>query len=783
MRQFLLVMMIISTSISIDAQTLTQEIKGRVLDESSQISLIGATVILPGTDPLIGTITNTEGYFKLSDVPLGRYDIQISYMGYNPKILPEILVNSGKQVDLTILLKESIANIEEVSVKAYKRKDQPMNSMAMLSARTFSIEETRRYAGGIDDPARMASSYAGVASGSLQDNSIIIRGNSPKGVLWRLEGVSIPNPNHFAGANVAGGGLVTIFSGQLMANSDFYTGAFPAEHGNALAGVFDMRLRNGNNEKYEFTFQAGTMGIDFASEGPFVKGKKASYLFNYRYSTFGLIKQFLPERTAMPAYQDLSFKLNFPTKKAGNFALWGIGAHDIMNFYERLDSTTWEREDDRMNMHTFMYPGAAGLSHKYLFKNNKTYIHTNIAATIYTGGFDQKWLDGNLSLQPDQVIRVSEWKYIVNSFVNHKFNSRHTNRTGIIYNKIFYDINLKAAPDYGMPLIQYVKSDGNSDLFQAYSHSKYDFSDNFSVSGGIHAMYFALNNKYSIEPRLSIQLALTNKHKVSAGYGLHSQMEDLKIYLARQQVGQTIHYPNKNLNFNKAHHFVLGYDWLVNDNLRLKVEPYYQSLYDVPVIPDSSYSMINFDQQWFFNDSLANTGTGTNLGIDLTLERFLNNDYYYLATLSLFDSKYKDGKGEIRDSRYNKNYVVNLLFGKEFRRERANKISIFGMSGRLTMMGGEHIPPVMMQKSLGAKNVLFDHTRAFESRANNRYIFDITFTYRKNKAKYSSVWAIQILNVLASSTDDYYYYSYDTKKIEKEEIRPVVPSISYKVEF
>ena len=288
MRTILFTTILLFSIMRPQAQTVSQTLKGRVTDKASYISLPGATVLVEADGSFTGTTTDSEGYFRIEHLPVGRYTLTISFIGYKPESVAELLISSGKETVLEVGLTEMVSEINEVLVKAHTRKDRPLNSMAAISARSFSVEETRRYAGGMDDPARMAAAFAGVATGNLQDNAIIIRGNSPKGVLWRVEGVEVPNPNHFSGGNVAGGGFVNIISSQVLANSDFFTGAFPAEYGNALAGVFDIRLRTGNSEKRENTFQIGMHGVDFAGEGPFVKGKRASYLFNYRYSTFGL---------------------------------------------------------------------------------------------------------------------------------------------------------------------------------------------------------------------------------------------------------------------------------------------------------------------------------------------------------------------------------------------------------------------------------------------------------------------------------------------------------------
>lgn len=766
-------------SVQLHSQDLTQTVKGRVVDHETQISLPGATVTILGTDPLIGTITDLDGYFRIENVPVGRYNIEVSYLGYQPFQVTELMVSSGKEVSLNVELNESVKEIDEAVVKAYTRKDRALNSMATLSARSFSVEEAGRYAGGFDDPARMASSFAGITTGALGDNSIVIRGNAPKGILWKLEGVPIPNPNHFAGAVSAGGGFVTIFSSQLMANSDFFTGAFPAEYGNALAGVFDMKLRTGNQDKREYWFQAGLLGVDFGSEGPIVMGKKATYLFNYRYSTYGLIKPLFPEGAGLPTYQDLSFKFNFPTKKAGIFSLWGIGAIDEINKYEEEDSASWEMIAEGEREKTNMKPAAAGLTHKYIL-GNKTYLNTTIAATNYSGGHDRRRLDSQLNLHQIQHIDVNEQKIVGHSFLNHKFSARHTNRTGIIYNHMFYNIDLRESETAGAPMQQFVDDDGNSGLWQFYSQSKFVLGSNITANSGVHASYFDLNNNYSIEPRFGIRWDFIPNHAISFAAGKHSQLEDLKIYLAEQNGQQ----PNKNLDYSSAWHFVLGYDWKLSDYLRLKVEPYYQQLSDVPVIKDSTYSMVNFHQQWFFNDALVNEGTGTNIGVDFTVERFLNNGYYWLSTASVFDSKYVGGDGIERNSAYDRGYVANLLFGKEFYfNNKPNKQRILSLNGKLTFLGGERLNPVLENESIQKKEIVFDHTNAFSMQSDPSLIANITINYRKNKPNYSSVWSLQIINLFGAPSTHYDYYNYKTNDLDVYEENFIVPNLSYKIEF
>jgi hypothetical protein len=297
----------------VNSQVLTQTVRGVVTDKESKQPLIGATVIILGSNPLQGSTTDDNGRFKIEKVITGRQTLKISYLGYNEVQIPNIVVNSGKEVVLNIELQENVVSKGEVVVTADRNKDKSNNEMAVVSARSFSIDETNRYAGALGDPARMVANFAGVSAPSDARNDIIIRGNSPSGLLWRLEGIDIPSPNHFS-AQGSTGGPVSILNNNTLRNSDFFTGAWPAEYGNATSGAFDLKLRNGNNEKMEYTGQVGFNGFEGMVEGPIKKSKGSSFMASYRYSTIGLIGDltgFTFGASGVPKYQDLTFKINF----------------------------------------------------------------------------------------------------------------------------------------------------------------------------------------------------------------------------------------------------------------------------------------------------------------------------------------------------------------------------------------------------------------------------------------------------------------------------------------
>lgn len=757
----------------------TQSIRGNITDLYSQEAIAFATIVIQNSDSAIGTISNDDGYFELKDVPVGRHDIQVSFIGYEPVIVREVEVVSAKETFLTIRLKESQTSLDEVIIKPRVNKEQPLNSMASVSARMLSVDEAKRFAGGFDDPARLASSFAGVAS-NVGNNGIVVRGNAPKFLQWRMEGIEIPNPNHFADIDAFGGGGLTALSSQMLANSDFFTGAFPAEYGNALSGVFDIFMRNGNSQNHEHSLQIGAIGMDASSEGPIKKENNSSYLFNYRYSTLALLSSVLPENAGGVRYQDLSFKLNFPTKKAGTFTLWGIGLIDRSGQEAKRDSLDWSYYSDKEEQDVKQYMGAAGLSHRY-FLNDKSYIKTTIATT--TNGLDYytETLNNNLTLMPFEKIKSTHSNITLTSFINTKFNANHTNKTGIIVTGILYDFQLQNSEVNEGILQTITNENGFSSLLSAYSNSSYSFSKNWVANIGLHTQLFTLNNQYTIEPRLGLKWQFKPNQSFGLGYGLHSRLEKLNYYFATHpDTGSEL--INKNLDFTKSHHIVLNYNRSIGENTHIKIEPYFQYLYDVPVINGSSFSFINIEKDWFFNEKLENNGKGRNYGIDLTLEQYLFNGYYFMATASLFNSEYTGGDGIWHNTRYNRNYLFNFLAGKEWQLGKNNQ-NVFGLNIRASYQGGDRYTPVDQAASLSTQNVVFDESKPFSKQFPAAFTGHITVNYKINKEKTTHEFAFKLLN--ATMYEEFTSFEYNLKKHTIDEVRDAIfiPNISYKIQF
>jgi hypothetical protein len=778
--RFFLVLYLLFILTGVAAQTPVQTLRGKVIDAESKAGLEGANVLLMQTDPLQGATTGPDGSFRIINVPVGRRVLQVTFIGYKPVVVPEILVTSGKETVLTIEMEEVVYTKKEVEVKAVPEKDRPINPMAMISARSFNVDESRRYAGAMDDPMRAASSFAGVASNAgVNSNQIMVRGNSPKGLLWRVEGMDIPNPNHFAFVGTSGGGF-TIFSSQVLSNSDFYTAAFPAQFGNALSGVFDMRFRNGNNMRHEYAVQLGVQGLDVAAEGPFTKQHTSSYLFNYRFSVLYFLQYIDPSmKNRIPMFHDLSFKIHLPAKKIGTFDLVGIGGMSQIKSEPELDSTAWKTLDDRSRSSLNNKMGAIALTH-IIYLDRGSFLHSYVSATYNDIVAFENLVGTGYAERPEDSVIYRNYRLTGSISFTRKFGTHYSLRTGITYMQLFYDIDLKNRNPMTGIFGTVANSRGNTGLAQAFAETRADLTSTFSFTAGVAFQYFFLNGHYSLEPRIALRWQAASKHALSFGYGLHSQLEDLGIYLAEPlQPFPGPAQPNRSLNLSRSHHLVLGYDFLIRSDMRLKVETYCQFLFGIPAVDGSYYSQINSTGD-YFSEALVNTGSGRNAGIDITFEKFLTRQYYYLATVSLFSSKYKGGDGIERNTRFATGFVINLLGGKEWTIREKN---ILGVNLKGSFTGGEHYVPIDLEQSIAQHREVLDEANAYKPKLPAYFYLDLTVTYRTNHRKFSGIWALQVRNLLNQQPAVGYLYNDFTKSVEKETSLGIIPLVSYKVEF
>ncbi len=765
-----------SLFLSSTAQSKVQNIHGKILDKDTQLPLTGVGIIIKNSNPVIGAVTDTNGEFKLTGIPTGRYQIECTctYIAYESFLTDPFILNSARVEEMNINLLESPVSFKEVVIKAKKFGNEPLNELSIVSARSFSVDETQRYAASANDPGRMAMSFPGIQFSRDERSDIIIRGNSGLGILWRLEGIDIPNPNHFARRGSSGGGI-TIFSISMLSKSDFSTGAFPAEYGNAVSGVFDIKFRNGNKEKTQYSFRAGLLGLDVSSEGPFQKGKNSSYLFNYRYSTLGLLNDIgvhLVGERVNNVFQDLSFNLNFPSNNNKKiFTIWAIGGLSKENKNARDNISDWKSFSDYLTRDIHSDMGTLGLTY-FITGGKNDFLKTNLAFTHQRYSFRNDTLNINKQSFNINDESYKESRIILNTFYNKKFNSKWVLKSGFIFNQIYYNLfrnTLQAKAN--------INAKGNTQLLQAYLQLKCHLSDQLTIHLGVHDMYFYLNKKNSLEPRFGIKYQLSEKHALMAAWGLYSKLLPLGNYFTiinNQEV-------NRNANFLTSEHLVLAYDFIISQSWKFHAELYFQKLRKVPVAIDSgsSWSIIN-TIDGFSKYPLVNKGTGENTGLDISLEKSFVNGLFLMLSTSALESTYTDASGRSFPTIFDSGLSGSLTAGKEW---TLNNSSVFQMGLKLIYNDGQRITPLIQndQASRFDQNPILDDSKPFSLKVPDYFRTDLRISFRKNNHRTSWTISLDVQNVLNKKNIDALQRIYDPDLNEwiYDKQSPLTPVISF----
>ncbi len=763
--------------------TPTQTIRGTVTDNVSGAPLYGATIMLENTQPVKGATSDFDGHFKIPDVPVGVVQLQVRLTGYKSQYIAQLKLNSGKELVIQISMEEEIYSMAAVEVVDVKEKNEAVNSMSGTSTRAFSVEETQKFAAAVNDPGRMATSFAGVIGADDGNNNISIRGNSPYGLLWRMEGIDIPNPNHFAAPATSGGGI-SILSAQLLSNSDFMTGAFSAEYGNALSGVFDLRLRKGNNEKREYTFQAGFLGIDAAVEGPFSKNYQGSYLINYRYSTLSLLSQLgVGVGDGITNFQDLSFNLFLPTSKAGNFSIFGFGGKSDQVFRIEQDTSKWNGALTLNEDNYFSNTGAVGLKHVLIINGNHS-LQNTVLLSGNSMGYRVAEFTRNLESKEINKDQYTQSKITYNSVWNWKINARSSMRTGAYFNRAGFNLTNEYFEEESQEWQRPLSVQSSMPTIQTFTQWRYKWSESIQSLVGLHSIWAPSTKSSSIEPRMSVRYTSKKNHTWSLGYGLHSQTQPLGVYFAEVKENGRTRRPNEHLGFNKAHHVVLGYDHRINDKLHAKIEVYHQNLFNIAIEDrdQSSMSTLNMEYNYIL-EPLRNTGKGRNNGIELTVEQFTHKGMYFLLSGALFQSQYLAADQVWRSTRFDAGRSLAFTAGKEWKMGGEEKNRTFGLNIRTIYTGGLRRTPIDLSASREAGEAVYIESKAYEIRMADYFRTDLKLSYRVNKKKSTKTISLDLQNATNRKNIGGFYFDEKENNIKTWNMVPLIPILSYKVEF
>lgn len=731
-------------------------LRGTITDADNGQPLIGANITV--TTLARGMVTDSLGRFRFTNLNPGRYTVEVSYLGYQQLELKEILLTSGKEMILDISLQEAPTSLTAITVKGNRGTANSPNLY------TLTQEETLRYPATFFDPGRLATAYPGVAGSNDQANHLIIRGQAPGGMHWRLEGLEIVNPNHtpnagtFSDRTTVNGGGVNAISAQLLSETQFYLGTFPAGLGNATAGLLDMRLRSGNNERAEHTIQAGVIGVDLATEGPIGK-QGASYLVNYRYSFTGLLSDLgVPLGDEDIRFQDLSFNVNIPGKNNGRLKLFGLFGQSS-NYFERpTDTSAWDTD-------------------KYLYRFIDFDARFGVAGFHYTrprGNKGQWTLAGAWSaigtdrLAQAEDIRVQE----IDDFEQEKISLRINHRWKLLpFGSLDLGIealNLSQAVERQFPFGSADSGQRSTDglTLSPYFDWQYQIKKVKAQLGYRASIYTNwLDEQIYSEPRLTISYLASKQSTIGINYSQATQAPSPYVQALRpRQVQQ----------------FSLFWTQRLRPDLQLSVQAYRQHLRQI----SGTGTRSTLHQLGTFNIDTEETSRGRNQGVELGLQRFASGDWWYQLSASIFRAEYEDEAGDWQLGRFATDYNLAVTLGKEWNgKDRHQRPTIFGANFAVRTQGGQRALPIDLVASQAARTTIFDYSKGFTEQLPAYFRVDFRMYYQTNRPKWNSMLSLDIQNVSGQENVAHNYYDRLLNAINERVQLEFIPVISYRVNF
>jgi len=744
------------------AQLPFQSLHGSISEKYTTKNIPNATIQITGKNYSNVCFSDSIGNFSFQKIPTGDYRLEISHNNFHPVTFPQIEISTGKELFLSVELDAKPNLLQEVVISASNKKESENNN---LSKSTFQIEQSERFAASLNDPQRLVLSYAGVRGlGGLQ-NSIIVRGNSPKGVLWQVEGIEVPSPNHYSGQGNPG--MVSILNNLVLQKVDFYTGAFPANFGNATSAVFDATLRRGNIKRYEFSVQLSNLGLETSAEGPLSKKNPSSFLIAYRYSTVGLMGKIgYPIGDYVTGFQDINFKFHFATKHIGFFDWWGFGG--ISSIQNAKGKTV------NGNFINKYITAASGITHQILFNGSTTW-KTILGATAYSDSWHVAESQNYLDVSGLSYSRVKKTIYDYrdislrfSSTINHQVSSRVQFNAGIQIIKPFLHLTDSAflqevyknnstndTLNNNVQAHLYERATQSPARYETFAQFIASINEKLQLQLGLHSTVYGIQANWLFEPRFNLKWQPKQSHKVEISTGLHSRFE-FPVFYAKELVQQNSIHPNKSLKPSRAFHASAGYSFSFFENFSFKTEVYFQYLFAVPAQVDSGIifisptqyipttfptSILNNTNYLDFYYNYQNKGEGINYGVEFTLEKCFSNNYYFLFTTSLYNSIYRVKPLPWYNTQFNGNWIVTLTAGKDFRVGKKYKANIFSINTRLLAAGNDRTGDY-----------------AYKSQLKPFIRWDFRVAYKRNLKKYSWELSCDIQNLLNrknESNNDY----------------------------
>jgi hypothetical protein len=773
------------------AQTPTQTVRGRVVGFENNEPLMGASVSLTGTK--WAALTDTLGVFKIGNVPVGRYNLGVSCVGYKPYEIQDVWVQSGKELVLDINLNQSAQNLEAFTVSTSR--------FGMQTALSISkSEDYLKYPANFNDPARMITYLPGAATDNDQGNNISVRGNTPNAMQWYLEGAEIVNPNHLSNAGTpsdrttTNGGGVLMLGANMMESANFYKGAMSADKGGALTSIMDLRLRKGNDSKRQTSVSLGLIGTEVGTEGYF-KGdrgqatdgrQRASYLVHYRYSTIGLLsKMGVPLGDEVITYQDLTYNLNFPTQKAGNFNVFGMhGFSD--NIFKNKVRKEWETEKGSQDISFKNLVNVVGLKHTIGVGKNAVW-NTVVAYSQLNNSREAMGYDSLKTLVASESFENNHSKLFIKSKVDWQAGSGKL-QAGIV----FRNENIGIVPILykGTPSVAFLRVEGQDNLIQPFAEWSGKIEQDLQYHIGIRASVLTKAKESSFEPSLGFQYNFGNNSSLSLDLSRQSQSLSPIIYAFREFLKQSP--PVSKQHLTKADNLNLTYRTIINSKLDLNIGAFYQILSGIPQTAGGNFNYITAMDELDNTSAVWETNTfskGRNVGAEIDFNASLLRGVHWRLNATIYDSKIAsnstNNSGTItkeRNSRYNGRYIVNALAGKEWTVGK-NQNKFWGINGHVILRGGFWESPIDEAQSKLNNVTIRNHGRPFSLQLKDYFRTDLSMYFKRNRLKWSSTLQLDIQNVTNQQNEAWHYFDRFQKKVVTKYQLGMIPNLSYKVEF
>ncbi len=704
----------------------TGTIEGQLLDRDTQQEIIGAKVEVLGTK--LGATTDINGAFRLTGIPIGTYRLKITAPEYKTIIRSDVRVSSTQSAKLSIELKiDAYQQSEQVitGVKAFEKSED-----MRVSSNTLTQEEIRRAPGAVEDVSRMVQILPGVAFGSDARNDIIARGGSPIENFIMIDGIEVPNINHFSQQG-ASGGPIGMINADFLSDVHFSAGGFGAKYGDRLSSIMDIKFRDGDKRNTHAKFDLGLGGFGAIIETP-LQTDKSSLLFSARRSYLDLIMRGTG-LTGVPNYWNFNLKATYQLSDNHSLALIGLGGIDEIRFkdFENADENALFNRDAVSDNWRYI----AGLSHKWLI-DNSAFLRSSISINSYRNTWrnDSVSVDANGNetfRQLDESNISTDREILFRSDFSKRFSVRDLFELGVTARAISNDnVIFQRADDIN------INFNGESTKLGAYAQYTRNFTADFSVTAGLRWDYFDfINSKHAVSPRLSASYDVTDKVRFNLGGGLYQQAPPLIWLVADER--------NREVDWMKTYQAVAGVEFFPSEDLKFSVEVYAKEYRDYPVSvnnPQYVYSSVgaDFDAPY---ERIRSGSNGYARGIEFFAHKKLSDKFYGMVSYGFSQIRFKDGNGDERPSAFDFQNMFTVIGGYKI-------THALELSAKFRYAGGRPYTPFDLAASQAVNRDVLDYSRTNGERFADYRRLDIRADYRFSLFGWNTLFFVDLQNVM-----------------------------------